>query len=157
MTLLVESEGDSWLTDVGFGGMGLLEPIPLTAGRDYQQGVWTFRLEREGENWVLNCPDGAMGVAQYTFNLEPQLPVDYELPNHYCATHPDSRFVKTLTVQMASQTARHIIRGRNYSIVEPARTRSEIIPSFEAFSRILEESFGLRLPPSSVLPWPEPQ
>ncbi|MDB6174003.1 MAG: arylamine N-acetyltransferase [Chthoniobacteraceae bacterium] len=158
MTLLVEAGGESWLADVGFGGWGLLEPIPLIAGRNYQQGMWTSRLEREGAHWVLQCPETGMGSAQsgaqYVFNLEPQLPVDYELPNHYCSTHPDSRFVQTLTAQMASQSARHMLRGREYSIVEPDRTRTETVQSAAEFSRILEESFGLHLPPGSILSWP---
>jgi N-hydroxyarylamine O-acetyltransferase len=151
MMLLVEAGGESWLADVGFGGRGLLEPIPLVADRDYQQGMWSYRLKREGELWVLECPMEKAATIQYAFNLEPQLPVDYELGNHYCSTHPDSRFVQTLTVQMASQSARHMLRNNEYLIVEPGETRAEVVQNGEQLIRILEDSFGLR--PESGREW----
>src|SRR6267378_1542481 len=53
MALAVDVDGGSWLADVGFGGWGLLQPIPLVADREAPQYSWNFRLHREGELWVL--------------------------------------------------------------------------------------------------------
>src|SRR5262249_55036820 len=47
MNLLVEVDGSPWLADVGFGGDGLLEPLPLVEGRESRQAAWTYRLMRE--------------------------------------------------------------------------------------------------------------
>ena len=46
MLLRVEADGKEWLADVGFGGEGLLEPLPLADGATARQGDWTYRLER---------------------------------------------------------------------------------------------------------------
>src|SRR3954471_2052207 len=44
MLLRVDVEGWPWLADVGFGGDGLLLPVPLVAGRVAHQYAWAFRV-----------------------------------------------------------------------------------------------------------------
>src|SRR4051812_28871446 len=48
MVLKVEAEGESWLADVGFGGISLLEPIRLIPDLETKQGSWKLRLKKEG-------------------------------------------------------------------------------------------------------------
>jgi len=47
MVLRVPADGDDWLADVGFGGIGLLEPILLRDGTVSEQSRLTYRLRRE--------------------------------------------------------------------------------------------------------------
>ncbi|TMC10160.1 MAG: arylamine N-acetyltransferase [Chloroflexi bacterium] len=85
MLLVVQAEGRPWLADVGFGGDGLLEPVPLEHGQTSRQGEWTYRVVREDGpwNWALHArrPDG--WVELYGFTLEPQHPIDYVMANHF--------------------------------------------------------------------------
>jgi N-hydroxyarylamine O-acetyltransferase len=150
MLLLVKLEGVPWIADVGFGGWGLLQPIPLEADREVRQFQWSFRLRRERENWVLQCPQCSLGQDQYCFTLEPQLPVDYQLANYYCSTHPESRFVQTLTVQLPTPTQRYLLRNREFMVIEPTGTRTETLADDEELLRVLAERFGLRFPPGTV-------
>ena len=58
-----------------------------------RQAAWAFRLTEDGDVrilWGLRA-DGWLDL--YTFSEEPQLPVDYEVANHYTSTWPRSPFV----------------------------------------------------------------
>ena len=143
MLLLVQSEGVSWVCDVGFGGWGLLEPIPLEADRAVCQVDWTVRLQRDGNQWVLqslNCP---AGPDLYAFTLEPQQPIDYEPANHYCATHPNSRFVQTFTVQLPGPKVRTILRGRELSVFSPDGPPHVSVLQDDELLPEIERRFGL--------------
>jgi N-hydroxyarylamine O-acetyltransferase len=146
MLLKVKADGRSWMTDVGFGGWGLLEPVPLEESHDLRQGVWKFSLTRTGDWWLFQCPQSLFGPDQYTFNLEPHLPVDYEPANHYCATYPESRFVQTLTAQIPSLTQRLLLKNRELMTITPEGMTTEELPNEAALLEVLRTRFGIDLP-----------
>lgn len=161
MAVKVEADGRPWLADVGFGGWGLIEPIPLVENQESQQGAWTFRVRREGEEWILSCPQCPVGADQYAFTLEPQLPVDYEPPNHFCSTYPQSPFVQTLTAQLPSENVRWILRGNELSTADARGIRSEKVEGDAALVEVLRERFHLSFPEgtrfrSKLIPEPLP-
>jgi N-hydroxyarylamine O-acetyltransferase len=146
IVLLAEVDGASWLADVGFGLEGLLLPVPFEAGRESRQFAWTYRMaEAEGE-WVLqSLRDGAWSDL-YSFTLEPCLAVDFEPANHYTATHPDSRFVRTLTAQLPTPEVRYKLRNRELILDRgPTVTRRTLADDDELLAA-LAEVFGLRFP-----------
>src|SRR4051812_27097224 len=53
MVLRVPADGTTWLADVGFGGLGLLEPMPLAEGAESEQAGIVYALTREGGLWIL--------------------------------------------------------------------------------------------------------
>src|SRR5207302_1334721 len=108
--LAIDVAGDCWLADLGFGSFGLVEPLPLETS-ELRQFAWKYRLMRESDVWVLQAPVGGIWQDLYTFTLEPQLPVDFEPANHYVSTHPDSRFVQTLTAQSVAPDVRKVLKN----------------------------------------------
>jgi len=146
--LSIDVGGDRWLADLGFGSCGLLEPIPLAVG-EYRQFEWSYRLCREGELWVLQAPIAGVWQSLYTFTLEPQLPVDFEPANHYVSTHPDSRFVQTLTVQRVGRDSRFVLRNTELTTTTPAGDSRRTIESSALFLTVLAEQFGLTFPPGT--------
>src|SRR5215831_16073567 len=46
MTLLARAEGRTWVTDVGFGADGMLEPIPFEHEGTSRLDGWTYRVVR---------------------------------------------------------------------------------------------------------------
>jgi N-hydroxyarylamine O-acetyltransferase len=156
MVLKVEAGGKSWLCDVGFGGWGLLEPIELRDGADSKQGAWSFHLRREGEQWILSCPQCPVGADQFSFNLEPQLPVDYEPPNHFCATHPQSPFTQNITAQLPTENVRYILRGSELTIADASGIRTESINGASLLI-LLRERFGLQFPEGTRFQSPNDQ
>src|SRR6185295_5916717 len=72
MVLRVVIAGVPWLADVGFGGFGLLEPIPLSEGATAAQGGATYALRRENGAWVLSMRDRSAMTDLYEFTEDPQ-------------------------------------------------------------------------------------
>jgi N-hydroxyarylamine O-acetyltransferase len=152
MLQIVETEAGPHVADVGFGGYGLIEPIPFVAGQDFRQGAWTYRLEEQpGGTWMLLSPGCPLGPEQYSFTLAPQLPVDFEPPNHYSATHPNSRFVQTLTVQLPSLDRRIFVHNREFITVTRDGMTTEQLPEIRDIIAALEKHFALRLPAGTDL------
>jgi N-hydroxyarylamine O-acetyltransferase len=153
VALGVEVAGARWLADLGFGSCGLLEPIPLETG-EYRQFSWPYRLERESDDWVLRAPVGGIWQDLYVFSLEPQLAVDFEPPNHYVSTHPDSRFVRVLTVQRVSPEVRKVLRNTDLITTTPAGESIRVLSGESELLPLLKTEFGLVFPEGTQLSLP---
>jgi N-hydroxyarylamine O-acetyltransferase len=152
MLLKVDVTGEAWLADVGFGTEGLLKPIRLLAGEVAEQYAWQYRLDETAGAWVLQSRHEGNWQDLYVFSLEPQFPVDYEVANYYVSTHPDSRFVQTLTAQQSTPEARYLLRNRDFSIARGTTTISRQITDDDELLRVLAESFGLLFPEGTRFP-----
>jgi N-hydroxyarylamine O-acetyltransferase len=146
MLLLVDLEGATWLADVGFGVEGLLLPLPFGGGREARQFAWTYRVTEAAGEWVLQTLRNGSWMNLYSFSLEPYLAVDFEPANLYTATHPDSRFVRTLTVQLPMPEVRYTLRNRELVLDRGATVTSRVLADDAELLAVLAETFGLRFP-----------
>jgi N-hydroxyarylamine O-acetyltransferase len=146
MVLKVDIDNVSYLTDVGFGTGGLLRPILFNAGKEVIQFAWRHRLIEEPGLWVLQSWTDNVWQDLYAFTLEPQLPVDFEAANWYTSTHPDSRFVRTVTAQRSTPQVRYTLRNRELVITEGDRSTTRTIADDEELLRVLAEIFDLHFP-----------
>ncbi|MCU1246336.1 MAG: arylamine N-acetyltransferase, partial [Acidobacteria bacterium] len=145
MLLRVLLGGEPWIADVGFGGIGLLEPIPLAEGATSTQGGVRYTLRREGVYWVLATVEADGGTTdRYEFTEEPQTEGDVEMANHYTSTHPDSIFRKTLTIQRARLEERTILRGDLLLRVRDGAPREELVAR-DRLTHIAREVFAVEL------------
>jgi N-hydroxyarylamine O-acetyltransferase len=115
MVLQVDLGGRALLADVGFGGEGPLYPVPLWGVVSEQPGG-AYRAVLDERVGVLQLRRRGAWSDLYAFTLVPAYPVDFEVANHFTSTYPKSPFVKTLTVQMVTLDARHVLRDRTYSL-----------------------------------------
>jgi N-hydroxyarylamine O-acetyltransferase len=145
MVLRVPSDGAVWLADVGFGAMGLLDPLPLQDGATSAQGGFTYRLRRERELWVLSARDAAAEMDLYEFTEDPQTRWDLEVANHFTSTHPDSIFRKTLTVQATRGSVRTMLRSDTLSRYSAGVLLEEPVAR-ERLASVAREEFGVELP-----------
>ena len=147
MLLSVRASGRDWLCDVGFGGGGPWEPLPLEPSGEIAQGLWRFRVVAEGRERVLQNMGPSGWRDLYGFTLEPQLPADYAVANHYTSTHPDSSFTKMAVAQKTSATGALALRG---SVLQTMAPGAEVVetpaPDGEALLALLRERFGLEFP-----------
>jgi N-hydroxyarylamine O-acetyltransferase len=147
MALVVRADGRDWLADVGFGGDGLLEPVPLEDGLECRQGAWTNRVLRVAEGWVLQArrpePDGWLDL--YSLALDPQHPIDYVMANHFTSTHPLSSFTHTVTVQRPASERRLVLRGRTLTDTHVGGTTDQRDVGAGELDDLLRERFGLAL------------
>jgi N-hydroxyarylamine O-acetyltransferase len=146
IALLVKIEGAAWLADVGFGLEGLLLPVPFVTGREARQYAWTYRAVESNGEWTLQSLREGSWHDLYSFTLEPCLPVDFEPANHYTATHPDSRFVRTLTVQLPTPVARSKLRNRELIQDLGTTVTRRVLADDDELLAVLAEVFGLRFP-----------
>jgi N-hydroxyarylamine O-acetyltransferase len=155
MSLLVEVEGQLWLADVGFGAEGLLLPVRFAPAVETCQYAWTYRLVEEPGLHVLQSLHGGAWLDLYAFTLEPQQAIDYEVANHYVSTHPDSRMVQTLTVQLPTPAARFNLVNGEYSEDRGGGTvMRRTLTVDEELTAVLTDVFGLRVPAGTRLPRP---
>ena len=144
--LLVEVDGATWLADVGFGLEGLLLPVPFGSSREVHQFAWTYRVVEAGGEWILQSLRNGSWTDLYSFFLAPQLAVDFEPANHYTATHPESRFVRTLTVQLPTPEVRYILRNRELVLDRGQSVTRRMLADDDELLSVLAETFGLRFP-----------
>lgn len=143
MTLVATVDGEQWLTDVGWGAGGFLEPIPLAEGT-VKQGVWTYRLVRDSEwHFQLEGPEG--WEPMYRFAIEHTYPADYEMANHYTATWPPSAFRQRLIAQLPTPTHRIRLAGNVRTVADPDGVKDEQILTREEVLASLADDFGMEL------------
>jgi N-hydroxyarylamine O-acetyltransferase len=146
MLLRVETDGGSWLADVGFGTGGTLVPIRLVAGSESRHGAWRHRIVHDATLWVLQelRPDGWRDL--YAFTLEPQYPIDFELANHYTSTHPNSRFTQTLVAQRMGPQGRSLLVNRNLTVELNGTVDTRTVRDDDELLNVLKQNFGLDFP-----------
>jgi len=93
LLLRVVEDERVWLADVGFGGGGLLDPIPFEVGPETDQEGWRYRLREDGSELVLQVFQDGDWRDCYGFVPEPVPFVDIEVGNWFTSTHPASPFV----------------------------------------------------------------
>ncbi|HUW35997.1 MAG TPA: arylamine N-acetyltransferase [Rhodocyclaceae bacterium] len=154
MLLLVDVDGGRWLCDVGFGAEGLLLPVPFGTAEAVRHFAWRYRIVPEDGLWLLQSLH--QGQRQdpswqdlYAFSLETQHLADFEMASHYVSTHPDSRFVQTLTAQLPTPEGRHILRNRELVFDRGASAESRLLADDEELLMVLAGTFGLRFPPGT--------
>ena len=160
MVMKVPADGDVWLADVGFGGVGLLEPIALRDGTVAEQAGLTYALRRDGCLWVLAMCDpaptqpsrdtAALMADLYKFSEDPQTAGDVEVANHFTSTHPDSVFRRALTIQRSARNGRLVLRGDTLTRYTGGRAIDEPVAR-ERLRDVARELFGIELPEGPLI------
>ncbi|RRO18277.1 arylamine N-acetyltransferase [Saccharopolyspora rhizosphaerae] len=126
MNLVVTVDGVEHLADVGFGA-GVLRPMPLEDGAVVDQAGWKHRLVRDGRAWTLQKETAEGWEPLHAFDDQPQRLIDYEVFNHYTATHPNSPFTGKLVVMRLDHGISRKLIGDTL-IVERPDGSQEIAP-----------------------------
>jgi N-hydroxyarylamine O-acetyltransferase len=152
MLLRVDLPDGPQVADVGFGGAGLIRPVPLLDRVEAPQFAWCYRLVRGPGTWMMQLRTAGEWADLYEFSEEPQDAVDYEPANHFVATHPASAFTRTLTAQRITPEVRYALRNREFATDRGnGATETRTVPDEELIG-LLDREFGLRLPPDTRFP-----
>ena len=148
MFLSVVIDGISYIVDPGFGPFGSNKPIPLDAAPTEATTHW---LVQDGAEWVLHIRrDGAVIPAWMT-TLEPENPIDFEVANHYIATHPSSFFVSSIMASALTPEGRVNIMNRDVTDLRGCGAIKSELPDRVALRALLQEHFGFDLPEAETL------
>lgn len=66
------------------------------------------------------------------------------MANHYVSTHPDSRFVHSLTVQLPTPDARHTLINRELIVDRGDAVERRVLEGQGEVLAVLAGTFGLR-------------
>jgi N-hydroxyarylamine O-acetyltransferase len=150
----------TWLADVGFGGDGLMLPLPFVAGETADQFGWKFRLVTEEHEYVLQNLRQDEWSDVYSFALLPQASTDLVMMHHFCTTHPKSALLNIFWTQRADRGARWTFwmdwateSGDALLTQQHANgeTRQSRVPR-EEHATVLAEKLSLHLPAGVMLP-----
>jgi N-hydroxyarylamine O-acetyltransferase len=146
MVQRVEIEGESWIVDVGFGGLTLTGALRLVPDIEQPTTLEPFRLRRIEEEWRLEARIGGTWRPLYQFDLQRQhYPIDYVSANYRVATHPASQFVTGLMLARPMADRRFALLNRDFAIHHlngPTEKRRLETPA--EFIDVLETCFDLR-------------
>ena len=148
MLLRVAADGRDHIADVGFGGLSLTAPLLMEANRPQQTPHEPYRLlGAPGGGYVLQAKIVAEWEDLYVFDLNAQLPQDYEAANWYLATNPRSQFVKGIIAARAAPEARHALRNTRYTVhVRGEAPRRRHLASVEELREVLATEFHVEVP-----------
>jgi N-hydroxyarylamine O-acetyltransferase len=154
MFLTVPIDGIRYVVDPGFGLFGSRLPLLLDGGATHPTDTRppgtrpsdTHRMAREGRDWVLYAARDGVLVPAWVSSLEADSPVDFELANHYVATHPDSPFVTRLMASAITPRGRVNVMNRSVTrLAEGVATAAEL-PDRAALRALFAADFGFDLP-----------
>jgi N-hydroxyarylamine O-acetyltransferase len=147
MLLRVETEGKSWLADVGFGGNTPTGPLQLVPDVEQATPHEPFRLIRRDHNdWRLQLFAADAWQTLYRFDLQPQFPADYRIGNYWTSTNPDSHFVTGLTAARAPAGRRLTLRNRQFAEYVGGATTRRTLATAAEIRAVLQDEFLIRLP-----------
>ncbi|MFJ9996902.1 arylamine N-acetyltransferase family protein [Streptomyces werraensis] len=157
--LIVDLDGTRWLSDVGFGH-GPLEPIELVDGGRSEEDPWPLLLRRQdithgSPGWAVHQrgggregPDG--WVVRQFFTETPQYPVDYEVGNHFVATHDRSPFVTRPFIQRRGIDRYDTLDALVWTTERPGRDRVTRAVGPHEVPELIDDVFGIRTAPEEA-------
>jgi N-hydroxyarylamine O-acetyltransferase len=145
MVLKVGDARGSWLADVGFGALSVIEPMPLEEGASATQAGLTYSLRRENGLWVLAMRDALQEMDLYEFAEDPQTLGDVIVANHYTSTHPESIFRRSLTIQTVRDEERIVLRAETITRYVGGLVREETFDRAR-LRDVARELFGIDVP-----------
>jgi N-hydroxyarylamine O-acetyltransferase len=150
MFLSVELEGARFVIDPGFGPFGsnlpvLLDDVSAPVDRS------THRMSREGDLWVMHATRDGVEIPAWVSTLEIQYPVDFEMANHFTATHPTSRFVNGILASAVTTEGRVNVMNRDVTVLRGRTAEKSTLPDRLALRVLLAQHFGFDLPEAETM------
>ena len=149
--LLVTINNEKWIADVGFGGYGLYEPIPLVINQEEKQYNNYYRLMLHHQKYMLQFLQKDIWKNLYEFNLEIFEPIDFKSMSYHISHAPDSFFVKNRFCVMPTPKGRVIFLNAKLKIIDSGKEEVILIQSEQKYFDILKHYFGIILPESTTL------
>jgi len=146
MFLTVPLPEGTFVVDPGFGALAPRVPVPLVEGVQATEGTETHWMARDGNVWVLRAQTSDKAVDCWVSAVEADNLIDFEVGNHFTATHPSSHFVNRLMLRALTDTGRVSVMNRDVTIRRGAAVQALQLADRAALRTLLAEHFGFDLP-----------
>lgn len=153
MMLMVDIGGARYVVDAGFGGPTPTAPLRLRHGAEQETPHEIFRVMGEEPPYSVEIKSGEDWRILYRFDLSEHHPVDFEAPNWYLATNPNSTFFREHLVATRPE------KGKRQSLVDTelttrttgGETERRVLGSVAELREVLTATFGINLPSAEAL------
>lgn len=150
--LRVEIDDESFLADVGFGGLTPTGPLRFEPGIAQSTPHEPFRIDEAGPEYELRAKIAGSWTLLYRFHLVEHVAIDHEVNNHFVATHPSSFFRKAIVAARAAPDGRHLLIDDRLTFQHIDGTRDErTLPDAGTLTRTLHDVFGIAVPDEPAL------
>ncbi|WP_460057107.1 arylamine N-acetyltransferase family protein [Pseudomonas sp. S2_D06] len=141
-----------YITDVGFGGMVPTAPLLLDTRAEQPTPHESYRIDLHVDGFTLRANVAGEWRAMYIFDLQRQEDIDFAVGNWYVSTHPESTFVKQLTVARTGEGWRRTLNNGSFAIhrIDHDSERREVTDVQELIG-LLGSEFGIRVPEQAQL------
>jgi len=142
MFLTVTLPEGTFIADPGFGGGAPAFPVPLAHGSLQLDKGATHWMVHEGGYWTLRSALDGKTADAWVSTLEHDHPVDFEMANHFTATHPNSPFRNRLMMSIFTMSGRVSLMNQNFTIREEGASSSGTLADRAAFRAFVAKHFG---------------
>jgi N-hydroxyarylamine O-acetyltransferase len=146
MFLTVPVDGVTYVVDPGFGSSAPRVPLPLMEGDAARGESATHRMVRESDFWVLHVLRGGQSVPGWVSILDSENLVDFEMANHFVATHPTSPFVNAMMLSAVTPDGRVNVMNRDVTVIRGSEASASQLADRAALRALLAEYFGFDVP-----------
>jgi N-hydroxyarylamine O-acetyltransferase len=146
MFLTVPLAEGTFVVDPGFGALAPRIPVPLQDGVEARIGSETHWMARDGPDWVLRTRTADKDINCWLSTLEEDNLVDFEVGNHYTATHPNSPFVNRMMMRALTEDGRVTVMNRDVNIHRGNTSEPMQLADRTALRALLVDYFGFDLP-----------
>ena len=148
MLLLVEGEGKTYISDVGFGSSTLTAPLLLETDRTQETPHEPYRfIESKNGDYNLQSMNKEEWKSNDQFDLQEHFLADYKVMNWDLSNHPESHFVTGLVAARPEPGRRYSLRNNVFSIHNSnSETDKREIKSVSGLRNKLEKYFLITLP-----------
>lgn len=143
MFLTVPLDGMLYVVDPGFGPFGPRFPVPLSQHPANEATHW---MAREGSWWVLHTTRDGKAAPGWMSTLEHENLVDFEMANHFTATHASSPFVNGIMLSAATPDGRVNVMNRDVTIRHGREEERHRLADRTELRALLATWFGFDLP-----------
>jgi N-hydroxyarylamine O-acetyltransferase len=123
--------------DPGFGAAAPKLPVPLDG-----TPAGAHRIVREGSEIVLEHDGQRLWVS----SLEHDIPIDFEMANHFTATHPASHFTQGLMLRAYTEDGQVRVRNRDVTTMRGDETQTFQLADRKQLRDVVAMHFGFDLP-----------
>lgn len=147
MLLRIDFDDDAYLVDVGFGGVTLTDALRLQTDVAQKTPHEPFRLLSAEDQYLLQVKFGGEWRDVYSFDLQPQLPIDYEPINWYLSTNPASHFTQRLMAARVLADRRYALRDNIFTIrLLTGQSEQRTLTTADELRTVLEKEFAIAVP-----------
>jgi N-hydroxyarylamine O-acetyltransferase len=145
----VKVAGETFLVDAGFGGPGLVAPLPWVLDTDLTTDGTVFRLRAQtGGDVRLERKILGVWTGLYLICAEEVRPIDLEMSNHFVSQWERSPFRSVLFGAIQTAPGLLIFRGPDLLEFDPELrpVRTTAVTSAEQLQEILNSRFKITIP-----------